>query len=267
MIDLSAALAAFGGMLVLGLAGWLWSIWRRDVSIVDSLWALFYLLGVAIYAGRTSGFADARTMLVLALVAVWAARLSGYLTWRNWGEPEDRRYAAMRAKRGESFWWRSAYVVFGLQAVLAAVIAAPLLVAVGSAASPSAAPLGLLDYAGATLWLVGFLFEAVGDAQLARFKADPANRGRVLDRGLWRYTRHPNYFGDACVWWGYHLIAAGVGGAWSVFSPLLMTLLLIKVSGVAMLERDIDERRPAYREYIERTSPFLPWFPRRRGAA
>jgi steroid 5-alpha reductase family enzyme len=147
--------------------------------------------------------------------------------------------------------------VFGLQAALAWVISLPLLAATGSTA-----PLGWLDAAGVALWLVGMIFEAGGDWQLARFKRDPANRGKVLDTGLWRYTRHPNYFGDFCVWWGFFLIALSAGGWWSIVGPLAMSFLLLKVSGVALLEKDIGERRPAYRDYIRRTNAFFPGPPR-----
>ena len=259
MLDLNAVLIAFGAMVALALLGWLGSIVRKDVSVVDSLWSLFFLVGTVVYARVVLASPDdARTVLVILLVTVWALRLSVYLTWRNWGEPEDRRYAAMRASRGPSFVWRSVSVVFLLQAVLAGVIALPLFAGVSEFS-----PLGVWDYAGATLWVVGFTFEAIGDWQLARFKAEPSNKGRVLDSGLWRYTRHPNYFGEATLWWGYYLIAVGAGGAWTVFAPLLMTLLLLKVSGVSLLERDIHERRPAYRLYVQRTNAFVPWIPRR----
>ncbi len=256
MVDLNAALFAFAAIALVALAGWLASVARRDVSIVDSLWSLFFLSGAWIYAAAAAVNAP-RAALLLALVTLWALRLAGYLTWRNWGEPEDRRYQAIRARNQPGFAWKSLYLVFGLQGLLAAIIAFPLFAALGGGA-----PLGLLDAAGVALWLIGFGFETVGDWQLARFKADPANRGKVLDTGLWRYTRHPNYFGEATLWWGYYLIAVATGGWWTVFAPLLMTFLLLKVSGVTLLEQDIGERRPAYRDYIARTNAFLPWRPK-----
>jgi steroid 5-alpha reductase family enzyme len=148
--------------------------------------------------------------------------------------------------------------VFGLQALLAWLIAAPL-----AAALRGDQPVGAVDVIGFALALFGLAFEAIADAQLARFKADAGSTGRVLDRGLWRYTRHPNYFGEFCVWWGLYLVAVGAGGAWTIFSPLLMTLLLLRVSGVALLEKDIVERRPAYRDYVARTNAFFPGPPRR----
>jgi steroid 5-alpha reductase family enzyme len=253
-----AALAALGALLVAGAFAWMVSVARRDVTLVDSLWAPFFLLAAAVYAIASPGPLAARGTLVLLLVAVWALRLCVHLTRRNRGKPEDRRYAAMRARHEPGFAWKSLFIVFGLQAVLAWIISAPLFAAIAGTAPP-----GPVDALALALWLTGFLFEAVGDAQLARFKSDPANAGRVMDRGLWRWTRHPNYFGDACLWWGYWLFAVAAGGAWTVFAPALMTLLLLKVSGVALLERDIGERRPAYRDYVERTSAFVPWPPRR----
>jgi len=256
MVDLSAAVFAILAMVLLAVIAWTVSLLRRDVSVVDSFWSLFFLVGALVYASLAAA-PTARAGLVLVLVTLWALRLAGYLTWRNWGAPEDRRYQAIRARNQPGFAWKSLYLVFGLQAVLAAVIALPLFAALSGARA-----LTPLDAAGAALWLIGFTFETVGDWQLARFKARPENRGRVLDTGLWRYTRHPNYFGEATLWWGYYLLALSAGAAWTVFAPLLMTLLLLKVSGVTLLERDIGERRPAYRDYIARTNAFLPWRPK-----
>jgi steroid 5-alpha reductase family enzyme len=191
MRDLSPVALAMAVIVTLALLGWVASVVRRDVSLVDSLWSLFFLGAALAYAARAGLLGNPRAMLVLALVAAWALRLSVHLTVRNHGEPEDRRYAAMRAKRGPSFAWRSLYIVFLLQAALAAIIAAPLLAGIAGTS-----PLGPLDLLGASLWVTGFAFEAIGDWQLARFKASPANAARVLARGLWRYTRHPNYFGE-----------------------------------------------------------------------
>lgn len=256
MLDWSAALLALGAIASLAVIGWLSSLIKRDVSIVDSLWSIFFLVGALAY-GLSTGSSGQRVTLLLALVAVWALRLSLFLTWRNWGEAEDRRYQAIRARNEPGFAWKSLYLVFGLQGVLAFIIALPILAGLGDAA-----PLGLLDYAGAVVWGIGFIFEAVADRQLARFKADRSKRGKVLDIGLWRYTRHPNYFGEAMLWWGFYLIAIGAGGWWTLFAPLLMTFLLLKVSGVALLEADIQERRPDYRAYIARTNAFVPWRPK-----
>jgi steroid 5-alpha reductase family enzyme len=259
MLDFQAALPALAAVVALAVAGWGFSAAKRDAGIVDSLWPLFFLLGAAVYTAGLDTVGP-RATLLLAMVAIWALRLSAHITWRNLGEPEDRRYQAIRARNQPGFAWKSLYLVFGLQGLLAWAISAPLYAGIGGAA-----PLGALDYAGAALWALGFAFEAVADAQLARFRSDPANRGKVLDRGLWRYTRHPNYFGEALLWWGWFLVATAAGGWWTVFAPLLMTLLLLKVSGVALLEKDIGERRPDYRDYVARTNAFIPG-PRRETA-
>ncbi|MDX1604888.1 MAG: DUF1295 domain-containing protein [Candidatus Competibacterales bacterium] len=247
------ALAALLGLMVLA---WLLSLARQDAGIVDSFWSLAFLLAAGVYH-QTLAEPGPRATLVLILVAIWALRLSGHITWRNWGEPEDRRYQAIRERNEPGFAFKSLYLVFGLQGVLAWIISLPLLVAMAGSA-----PLGWLDGLGVALWVVGLVFEAGGDWQLARFKADPANKGRVMDRGFWRYTRHPNYFGDFCVWWGFYLLALAAGGWWSIVAPLLMSFFLLKVSGVALLESDIGERRPAYRDYIRRTNAFFPGPPR-----
>ena len=259
-IDLGAFLYGLGGLLALGVAGWLVSLPKRDVSIVDSLWSLMFLAAAAIYYVAVDATGP-MSVLVLAMVALWAVRLAGYITWRNWGEGEDRRYQAIRARNQPGFEVKSLFLVFWLQAALAWIISVPLLAAIDTDAAP-----GLLAWTGVAVWAAGMFFEAVGDWQLARFKADPANRGKVMDRGLWRYTRHPNYFGNALIWWGFFIVALSAGGWWTVISPVLMTLLLLKVSGVALLEQDIAERRPAYRDYIRRTNAFLPGPPCRSGA-
>lgn len=248
----AAAGLSLGGILLAALLTWLVSVARRDVSIVDTLWALMIALGGGLYA-LAAPQVGPRAGLVLLLSGLWAVRLSGYITWRNWGQGEDRRYQAIRARNEPHFAIKSLYLVFGLQGLLAWVVALPLM-----GAMASEAPLGWLDGVGAALWLFGIAYEAIADGQLARFKADPAQAGRVMDRGLWRYSRHPNYFGELCLWWGAWLVALGAGAAWTVVSPLLMTVLLLKVSGVALLERDIGERRRAYADYVRRTNPLIP---------
>lgn len=250
------ALLALGWIVLAAVATWLVSLPRRDVSIVDSLWAVMIALGSWAYA-LAAPQVGPREALVLGLSTLWALRLSSHITWRNRGHGEDRRYQAIRARNQPRFAFKSLYLVFGLQAVLAWVVALPLM-----AALSGDAPLGPLDWAGACLWLFGLAHEGLADWQLARFKADPANAGRVMDRGLWRYSRHPNYFGEFCVWWGAWLVALAAGGLWTIVSPLLMTVLLLRVSGVTLLEQDMVERRPAYRDYVARTSAFFPW-PRR----
>ena len=246
------------GLLAIGalaLAGWAIGTARRNVAVVDSLWGLFFLAATAVYVHGGGG--SARAMLMLVLVAIWALRLTLYVTWRNAGHPEDRRYQAIRRRHEPGFAWKSLYLVFGLQTVLAWIISLPQL-----AAATAATPLNAIDGLGGALWLAGFLFETIGDAQLPRFKADPAHRGAVMDRGLWRYTRHPNYFGECCLWWGYGLIALAAGAWWALAAPLVMTWLLLKVSGVSVLEQDIGERRPGYADYVARTPAFVPGRPR-----
>lgn len=257
MLNGAATLSAFAAMLALAVAGWLVTLPRRNVNLVDSLWSLFFLFGAVTYA-TALGTLGPRAALVLSLLTLWALRLSCHLWRRNRGKPEDHRYQAIRANHSPGFEWTSLFIVFGLQAILAWAIALPLFAALGAAT-----PLHPLDAAGALLMLAGLAIESLADRQLERFKADPGNRGRVLDHGLWRYSRHPNYFGEACVWWGVWLIALAAGAAWTILSPILMTFLLLRVSGVALLEKDIAERRPAYRDYIARTSAFLPWPPKR----
>lgn len=259
---LPAALLALVPVLGLAVAGWVASLRLRDASIADRLWALLVAAPAAVYAWHFPPAADAlsRSPWVLALLLAWAARLALHITWRNWGHGEDRRYAAMRAQHGPRFPLRSLFTVFLLQALLAWIVSWPLL-----AALAGTRPFGPWDAIGLALAAFGIVFEAVADAQLARFRANPASRNRVLQHGLWRFSRHPNYFGEACVWWGFGLVvlgSAGWPGAWALASPLLMTVLLLRVSGVRLLEADIADRRPAYRDYIRRTSAFLPLPPR-----
>ena len=258
MVDWSAYLLALGFNVVIALVAWLYSVARRDVSIVDSLWSLMILASLAAYLllTWTNGH---RAVLVLSLLMIWAVRLSLHITVRNHGQGEDRRYQAIRENNDPGFWWKSVYIVFGLQAALAWVISLPAVVA---AASP--APLGWLDLAALLVWLAGMVFEVVGDWQLSRFQKNRDSENAVLDSGLWRYSRHPNYFGEALLWWGVYLFALAAGAWWTIVSPILMTLLLLRVSGVALLEKDIADRRPAYRDYIERTSAFIPAPPRPR---
>lgn len=252
MFELQAAFVGLAAILAVAIATWIVSLVRADVSIVDSVWGPLFLAAAIAYA-FTVPQPGPRTPFVLAFVAVWALRLAGYITWRNHGEPEDRRYREMRKRNDPGFAFKSLYLVFGLQGLLAWIVSISLLAAI---ASPE--PLGVLDYAGAALWFGGLAFEATADGQLARFKANPDNEGKVMDGGLWRYSRHPNYFGEFLVWWGLYLIAVAAGGWWAIVSPLLMSFLLLRVSGVTLLEKDIGERRPAYADYRARTNAFFP---------
>lgn len=251
MIQHPYVIALFA-ILAIGVVSWVASVMRQDVSFVDSLWSLFFLVAALVFGAASESLSD-RGFIVLLLVAVWSIRLSVYITARNWGESEDYRYQSIRAKNEPGFAFKSLYIVFGLQGVLAWMICMPLLPAISSSSS-----LNGIDLLAALVWLVGIVFEAGGDYQLARFKRQKSNAGKVLDSGLWRYTRHPNYFGDFCIWWGFYLFAVAAGGWWSIASPILMSLLLLKVSGVAMLEKTISSRRPEYDEYIRTTPAFIP---------
>ena len=261
MDDLAGlALVSALAILALMVAVWLLSVAVRDASIVDSVWSLGFVVVAVVALVAGPGLLE-RRLLVFALVAIWGVRLSLHITRRNWGRGEDYRYQAFRARWGQRFWWVSLFTVFLLQGVIMFVVSLPIQ-AVGAGETP--ASLGWLDALGALVWVVGFAFETVGDAQLARFKADPSNHGRVMDRGLWRYTRHPNYFGDSTLWWGIGLIALATPfGPVALLGPAVMTYMLVRVSGVAMLERTIAERRPGYAEYVRRTSGFFPLPPRR----
>jgi steroid 5-alpha reductase family enzyme len=258
---LQVALAGLTLIASLGLLVWLASLVRSDVSLVDRFWPVF-IAGAALVYFTLLPTPGLRGLCMAALAIGWALRLGLFITLRNWGHGEDRRYREIRARNQPNFGLKSLYLIFALQVLLAWAVSAPFL-----AGMAGGRPLGPLDGAGIALAVFGIVFEAIGDAQMARFRADPAHHGQVMARGLWRFTRHPNYFGEACVWWGLWLMALaaapGWAGTWSVISPALMTLLLLKVSGVRLLEKDIAERRPAYRDYIARTPAFVPGLPRK----
>jgi steroid 5-alpha reductase family enzyme len=261
MIDQIVALALPGLAAALGLTTlvWLASLVKRDASIVDIFWSLGFVMLAWLYRAQVP-VESFRQTLVPALVTVWGLRLAAYIFWRNRGQGEDYRYAAMRQKWAPRFPLLSLFIVFWLQGFLFWLIGMPLL-----QLQVSRQPAGWtwLDALGLALFAVGFFFEAVGDYQLARFKADPANQGKVMDRGLWRYTRHPNYFGDATLWWGFGCFALTTHGSlWTLVGPVLMSFLIVKVSGVALLEKGLGDTKPKYRDYVRKTSAFFPWPPR-----
>lgn len=241
MID--AALQGLGVAAAIAFFAWALSVAKKDASVVDSFWSVMIL---------AAGLAYGRGWLT-ALAALWAARLCLYITWRNWGAPEDRRYQAVRRRNQPGFALKSLYLVFFFQALLAWIVSAPLLATAGDSA-----PDTWLEFAGAALALFGIGFESLADWQAARWRAQRPPSGAVLDRGLWRYSRHPNYFGEFCVWWGFGIAAAAAGAWWALVSPLLMTLLLLRVTGVPLLEEDLRSRKPAYSEYAARTNAFFP---------
>lgn len=239
---------------------WIISITIKNVSIVDIFWGTGFVITCGFYFINSHGN-EYRKIILMTLVALWGLRLSVYLAWRNMGKGEDFRYREFRRKYGERrYWWISFFQTFLLQGLLMWLISAPLLGAqyFGKDSSP-----GLIDFTGIALWITGFAFETGGDLQLARFKAVPANKGKVLDTGFWHYTRHPNYFGDSAVWWGFGLICISSGSYLPALGSLLMTALIIRVSGVALLEKTLKEHKPQYRDYIEKTSSFIPWFPKK----
>ena len=236
---------------------WLVSLATKNSSSVDIFWGIGFVIIVwtTFFAAQTT---SSRSILVLVLTSIWGLRLGGYLAWRNLGKGEDYRYRAMRNRIGPNFPLVSLFVVFGLQGLIMWVVSIPIQVV-----HFGTTPLGWIDAIGVGFWTVGWLFESIGDLQLARFKAKPDNRGQVMDRGLWRYTRHPNYFGDFMVWWGLYLIAAATGAWWTIFSPILMSILLLRVSGVTLLESSLKKNRPGYEDYVARTSSFFPCPPKR----
>lgn len=239
-------------------ATWLVSLPLRNASIVDIVWGLGFVAVAWAVRWRVDGN-DARQWLLVAMTTVWGLRLSGYLWWRNHAKGEDFRYRAMRRRSPDRFWLISLVRVFAVQGVVMWVVSLP--VQLGQVRPTPG--VGWLAITGVAVWAVGLGFEAIGDAQLARFKANPGNAGAVMDRGLWRYTRHPNYFGDACVWWGIALVAAEAGiGAVGLIGAAVMTLFLRRISGVTLLERSLVKRRPGYEAYMSRTSPFFPRPPR-----
>jgi steroid 5-alpha reductase family enzyme len=254
--DLALWLSALPLLLVAATISWLVSLPLRNVAVVDPLWSLMLFAAGVVYALDTDPRAP-RLSLTLWLAAIWAMRLAAYVTARNAGRGEPRRYRELRERHDPHFSWKSLYRVFGLQALLAWVVSLPLL-----GAFASNAPVGPLDYAGILLWIVGFVVESGADWQLARFRADPANADGVLRRGFWRFTRHPNYFGECCVWWGMYLVASSAGAWWAFPGPVLLTWLLLRVSGVPATEKDIGKRRPQYADYVLKTNAFLPARPR-----
>ncbi|MBI1329342.1 MAG: DUF1295 domain-containing protein [Alphaproteobacteria bacterium] len=255
---MSVLILTFVTILASTVALWPLSLLLRDCSIIDIFWSFGFLI-IALVAMQAAQADGARTLMVVGLVALWAFRLGVhiFLRWRKKGE--DYRYAAMRAKHGARWWWWSFFQVFMLQALLLWTISLPVQAAILAPDSTH----GLTDALGAMLVLCGIALEAVADIQLTHFRANPANAGRVMDRGVWRWSRHPNYFADALMWWGFYIIALGIGGWWTIIGPIVMTVLLLKVSGVSLMEDGIDERRPAYADYKRRVSAFVPMPPRR----
>lgn len=234
---------------------WLVSLALRDASIVDIFWGPGFVVVGWYYLVSFAEEPNARGWLACSLVTVWALRLALHIGFRNVGAGEDFRYRRWRQEAGAHFWWISYFKVFLLQAVVLWIVSSPLLLAQLGGVNDT---WNALDVVSLLLWLVGFGFETVADWQLMRFKREPANRGRIMRSGLWSLSRHPNYFGEAVLWWGIGLLAFPVGGWLAFLGPLMITFLLLKVSGVAMLDAALVEQRPGYAEYIRTTRSFLP---------
>lgn len=235
---------------------WLLSLAIKDASIIDIFWGIGFIILAWAYFIFTENI-SARHWLILILVTIWGLRLSLYLARRNIGKGEDYRYQKWRKEEGQRWWWLSFIRVFLLQGIIMWIISMPLL-----GAQMIASNLNSLDLLAVFIWLFGFVFEAVGDWQLARFRTNPDNQGKVLKSGLWRYTRHPNYFGDAVQWWAFYLVALSAGTWWTIISPIFMTFLLMRVSGITLLEQSLKKRKPEYEDYIDKTSAFFPMPPK-----
>ena len=244
---------------IIMVATWLISLAIRNASIVDIVWGLGFAVTSWVLALTIDGDSTRQTLLAL-MVGIWGVRLGAYLAKRNLGHGEDWRYKAMRKKKGASFGIISLVTVFGLQGVLMWIVSLPVMFG-NSDSSPGIGPIAVI---GIMVWAVGFAFEAIGDLQLARFKRDPSNAGKVMQTGLWSLTRHPNYFGNALLWWGIGIVGAETGsGVIGFIGPVVMTFFLLKVSGVPMLERSLSKRREGYAEYAARTSVFIPRLPKK----
>lgn len=244
-------------MVTLAFVVWLISVRKQDVSIVDSLWSILFVAAASYYLWVLDDV-SLRAQIIYVLVLIWATRLSAYITLRHLGHAEDHRYQQIRANNQPGFAFKSLYLIFIFQACLAWIISLPLFYAMSSNDA-----LSTIDYLGIGLWTVGMLFEAIADQQLYRFKQLASNKGKLLTRGLWAYSRHPNYFGEFLIWWGFYLLALSAtdvsAAVIAVISPLIMSLLLLRVSGVALLERSM-RLKPGYEDYMRNTSAFIPWY-------
>jgi steroid 5-alpha reductase family enzyme len=253
-IAIGAIIIVFCYMTALFLYGW----YKKDNSIIDNGWGLGFII-LALYSFFSMNHYYNRHILITGLVILWGMRLSLHILYKNWGKKEDPRYAAWRKAWGKSVVWRSFFQVFMLQGIVMLIIAQPVLLVNASYEDH----LTLLDLMGLILWIVGFIFEVVGDYQLLRFTHETKNHGQIMTTGLWRYTRHPNYFGEAAMWWGIFLIALSVPHGWTAtMSPATITFLLLYVSGIPMAEQPFAHNAD-YKRYAKRTSAFFPWFPKK----
>jgi len=249
MIFLNALLINFA----FGCFGWLISLKKNNVTHVDIMWSLFFVLN-AIYFYMTFT-PSLRSTFVVILVLIWGLRLSTYLTIRNWDKPEDARYLKIRQNNEPNFRYKSAYIIFGLQSVLAWIVGSILLIAI-----ENNQPLTWLDILGFSLTLFGIAYESIADYQLMQFKNDIKNRGKLLQSGLWKFSRHPNYFGELLVWWGFFITTLATGIHFNLIAPLLMTFLILKFSGVTLLEANLIKKLDGYNNYKKKVNTLIPRF-------
>jgi steroid 5-alpha reductase family enzyme len=264
MVENNIMLTIFlqGFLLLMSLLTILWivSVFIKDASIVDIFWGMTFVVTNTYYFFAT-GDLYTRKIILIVLVTLWGLRLSIFLAYRNIGKGEDYRYQEFRKKYGpERYWWFSFFQVYLLQGIFSILVSVTLL---GAHFNTQNNDLNFLDYLGILVWLIGFIFEAGGDYQITKFKKNPENKGRVLNTGFWKYTRHPNYFGDSAVWWAYAIFSIAAGSYWTIVGSFIMTFLLLKVSGVALLEKSLKAGKPEYNDYIQKTNSFLPWFPKK----
>lgn len=243
--------------------GWMISLVRHNVTIADSLWGLGFVLIAWLTFFSSNGFLIRKALLVL-LVSLWGLRLYFHLSTRNRGKDEDPRYAQWRKKHGPNFWLISLFKVFLIQALFQWAIALGLQY---GQVSELPARLTLFDFAGVIIWTAGFIIESIADWQLSVFMKHPENKGKIMNTGLWRFSRHPNYFGESLIWWGiFVIVLATPWGIWTIISPLLITYTLLRITGVSLMEEMEFSNNPDYQKYVSTTSAFIPWFPKRQNA-
>jgi steroid 5-alpha reductase family enzyme len=238
-----------------------WAMRKEKLTVVDTAWGLGFI-AVAVVSLFVTGYGDGMPgpqMFLFLLVLVWGARLAIHLQVRNSGKDEDPRYRQLADADGRPFAQVALRRVFVPQGVAMWLVATPVMVGMNNEGTGT-----VQAWLGFAVWAVGMVFETVGDWQLAAFKNDPDNEGKVMDQGLWQYTRHPNYFGDACVWWGIWIVAASSwAGVASIVGPIAMTVFLTRVTGVPLNEKGMRESKPGYDEYVRRTSSFIPRPPKK----
>ncbi|MAS00401.1 MAG: hypothetical protein CMH24_03455 [Nitrosomonadales bacterium] len=252
MIDIY--LITLTNLIIFATFGWILSLKTNNVTHVDSMWSIFFIIAIITSVSSIEALSYRHEALIL-IVFLWATRLSAFLTKRNWGKKEDIRYQNIRKNNQPHFKYKSLYLIFYFQAILASIIALPLIASISDPRAYS-----FIDKVALAIIIFGLLIEIIADFQLSKFlKKDTFG---VMDKGLWRYSRHPNYFGEFVVWWGFFIFSFGSGSWVTIFSPILMTILLLKISGVGLMEQTISKRRPDYEKYIKKTSSFILWPPK-----